>query len=138
MSIPEFFFSHAAISVADLDETIEWYRNCLGFELIRREYVPPVDAQAAVLARGSVELELFCCAGSAPITAERMDPDRDPHTQGVKHFCLGTGHLDELVDSLRAKGVKIVLGPVSFGGRTLYYIHDNNGNLIELMQQNRT
>ena len=36
---------------------------------------------------------------------------------------------------LREKGVEIVVGPVRMGANTLYYIHDNSGNPIELMQR---
>ena len=135
MSIPKFFFRHAAISVADLEESVAWYRDCLGFELSGKEYIPPVDATVASMARDGVELEIFSHEGSAPMTEERMDPDRDPHTQGVKHFCLGTDRLEELVSQLREKGVEIVVGPVRMGANTLYYIHDNSGNPIELMQR---
>ena len=135
MSIPSFFVRHVAISVANLEESIDWYRRCLGFELVRQEYVPPVDAKVATMARDGVELEIFFHEGSTPMTAERTDPNRDPHTQGVKHFCLGTGQLEELVDFLRSQGVEIVVGPVRLGDNTLYYIHDNSGNLIELMQR---
>ena len=135
MEIPAFWVRHVAISVADLEETIAWYRDCLGFVLIGREYVPPVEAEVATMARDGVELEIFCHPGSSPMTEERKDPDRDPHTQGVKHFCLGTDHLEELVAGLREKGVEIVVGPVRMGSNTLYYIHDNSGNPIELMQR---
>ncbi len=135
MEIPAFWFRHAAISVADLEETVAWYQRCLGFELVGKEYVPPVGAVVATLARGGVELEVFCREGSAPMTEERKDPDLDPRTQGVKHFCLGTDRLEELVAHLREQGVEIVVGPVRMGPNTLYYIHDNNGNPIELMQR---
>lgn len=135
MDIPRFWIRHVAISVADLEASVAWYRDCLGFELVGREYVPPVESEVATMARDGVELEIFCHPGSAPMTAERMDPDRDPHTQGVKHFCLGTDRLEELVAWLRSRGVEIVTGPVRMGDSTLYYIHDNSGNPIELMQR---
>lgn len=135
MEIPSFFIRHVAISVANLEESINWYQRCLGFELLGQEYVPPVDAQVATMARDGIELEIFFHKGSAPMTPERMDPDRDPHTQGVKHFCLGTNRLEELITFLRSQQVEIVIGPVRLGRNTLYYIHDNSGNLIELMQR---
>lgn len=135
MMIPEINFCHAAISVGNLEESIAWYCDCLGFELVSQEYVPPVGATVATLRRGAVELEIFYHPGAAPMTEERMDPNRDPHTQGVKHFCLGTDRLEELVNQLRDKGVEIVVGPVKLGKNTLYYIHDNSGNPIELMQR---
>lgn len=135
MAIPSLFICHVAISVADLNASIDWYHRCLGFNLLGQEYVPPVDAMVATMERDGLELEIFCHEGSTPLTQERTDPNRDVHTQGVKHFCFGTDRLEELVTFLRSQRVEIVLGPVQLGGNTLYYIHDNSGNLIELMQR---
>ena len=135
MSIPSFYIRHVAISVQDADETIDWYSKCLGFEVVSRGYHPPTDSELIVMVRGGVELEIFCRKGSKSMTEERKNPDLDPGTQGVKHFCLGTDDLDGLMEHLSRFGVEIVVGPVMMGDVKLYYIHDNSGNPIELMQE---
>ena len=39
--------------------------------------------------------------------------------------------------SLSANGVEIVIGPGTMGEYTFYYIRDNDGILIELMEKTR-
>lgn len=126
---------HTALSVADLDASAAWYRQMLGFEEEEREYVPPAAAAVATLRRGELRLELFRPDQPLPMDPARSDPDRDPQTLGVKHLCLGTDDLEGLAASLREKGADVALGPVRKGSCTLYYIRDNTGNLIELMQR---
>lgn len=135
MAIPSFYIRHAAISVQNADESIDWYRKCLGFEVVSRGYHEPTMSDLTVMRRGNVELEIFCREGSKPMTELRKNPDLDPGEQGVKHFCLGTDDLDGLMAHLAQYNVEIVVGPVEMGNLKLYYIHDNSGNPIELMQE---
>ena len=94
MEIPAFWVRHVAISVADLEETIAWYRDCLGFVLIGREYVPPVEAEVATMARDGVELEIFCHPGSSPMTEERKDLPGDRPSGGAGGRPAGEGRGD--------------------------------------------
>lgn len=134
MKKPNYWMQHVAISVADLDESIAWYREMFGFEPISEEYAPPCRSKIVTLSNGDFELELFLHDETQPLSDLRMDPDTDPMEQGVKHFCFGTDDIASLIDELTAKGVKILVGPVPMGSHTIYYIQDNSGNPLELMQ----
>ena len=129
-----YWLQHVAISVADLDESIAWYQEMFCFTLVAQTYVPPCRSHVATLSNGDFELELFLHDETQPLTALRKDPDLDPMEQGVKHFCLGTDDLASLLEALQAKGVKVLVGPVSMGTHTICYIQDNSGNPLELMQ----
>ena len=41
--------NHCAISVADLEETIQWYNNVFGFTLVNRSEIPGAGIQVAHL-----------------------------------------------------------------------------------------
>src|ERR1700722_16294113 len=84
MSNFEFWHHHGGISVPDLDASITWYRNVLGFEVARRFPIPTIPADVAVLKNGPLHIELFQVAAARPLPAERREPDTDVYTHGNK------------------------------------------------------
>lgn len=125
---------HFAISVADMDETIDWYKRVLGFELVSRAHLKGPRCEMATLSNGSLEMEVFLHDETIPIPPERTSPGTDPQTQGMKHVCFSCDDLDEMIAHFDECGVKIVMGPVTMGETRLCYINDNTGNLLEFMQ----
>lgn len=128
---------HVGLSVSSLDESIRWYRENLGFELVGREMIAHIGAEIATVKNGAFMLELFQRPDARPLPAHRRHPDTDVRDQGIKHMCLCTSDLEGLVARLRANGVEIVIGPGTMGDYTFYYIKDNDGILIELMEKTK-
>ena len=133
-SMIDYWMRHFAISVADMDETIEWYDRVLGFKPISREHLKGPRCEMATLSNGSLEIEVFLHDETIPIPPERTSTATDPQTQGMKHVCFGCDDLDAVINHLNECGVKIIMGPVSMGDKRLLYINDNTGNLLEFMQ----
>lgn len=125
---------HIAISVANLEESVAWYREMFGFEEISSEYVESCHSQITTMTNGRFDLELFLHDNSTPLPEIRKSPDTDPMEQGIKHFCFATEDLQGLLKELTEKGVKVLVGPIAMGIHTACYIQDNSGNPIELMQ----
>ena len=59
-------YHHVAISVPDLEASIRWYRETLGFEAEWRRRVASVPADVAMLRRGVLRVELFQPEHAAP------------------------------------------------------------------------
>lgn len=131
----ELKFHHAGISVPNLDSSIAWYSEMLGFELVGRDYLPPAKAKLAFLRRGDLRVELFEVDGAAPLPEDRRDPDKDVGTHGNKHFCFAVKNVRATVEELKRRGVDIVFVKDVNPTMTVSYIRDNAGNLIELAQQ---
>lgn len=129
---------HGGISVPDLDASIEWYRNMLGFEVEARFVIPTSSADVAMMKKGEVRLELFQVPGSAPAPEDRRYPERDVRTQGTKHISFAVKDVHAAADELRERGADIVfVRDFDFGslkGSTLY-MRDNAGTLLEMVQQ---
>lgn len=125
---------HVGISVADMDVSINWYGDILGFTQVFRTFVSHINCDIAVLRNGSFEIELFHHRDSRSLPKDRLHSDEDMITQGTKHMCFRVTELDSFVGKLRQKGVTIVMGPGTMGEIRFYYIADPSGVLIELIE----
>lgn len=129
--------NHVAITVNNLDESVKWYREKLGFAL-QNEYRKD-GMQLALLARDEVKLELFCFEQNLRILpVKRMDLMHDLHEVGTKHLCIEVEELDKEIEKLKNSGVDVIMDvdQAAFGGHYTF-IHDCNSILIELYQPER-
>jgi catechol 2,3-dioxygenase-like lactoylglutathione lyase family enzyme len=128
---------HCVISVADMQESIDWYEKMLGLELLFREYIAPLESEVALLKMGDFGVKLFRHRNTIPSPLEKVEPQRDIQTQGLKHICYSVEDIFGIFNELSAKGAEIVSGPVPMpDGVTIGFIRDNSGNLIEMAQRN--
>ena len=78
----ELKFHHGGISVPDLEASIRWYHDTLGFEVEQRFEIPKAHARVAMIRRGSLRMELFEVEDAKPLPEDRRLPDRDLKTHG--------------------------------------------------------
>ncbi len=126
----ELTLDHWGISVPNLDESIAWYRDMLGFHEERRFAIPVARARAAIIRRGSLAIEIFEVEGASPLPPGRRIPNEDIRTHGVKHVALAVDRRQLLLDFLSTRGVNVV-----YRGIKGAFILDNAGNIIELMER---
>jgi catechol 2,3-dioxygenase-like lactoylglutathione lyase family enzyme len=143
--------NHMGIQVADLDRSIEFYRDILGFELVFRwnpqaEYIrtivgyPEADIHAAVLRMPGAEVFLeileYRNVAKSAVDTRTANP-------GTAHLAFTTDDCDALFAELTAKGVASVSQPVTpsvgpnKGGRAVYMI-DPDGIRVEFIQNTKT
>ena len=121
-------FDHMVLTVANIDETCDFYRRVLGME-------------KAVFAGGRVALGF----GRQKIN---LHPAENPYTPRAKNAVTGAGDLclitgtplDDVIAHLQAEGVEIIEGPVAktgaMGPITSVYFRDPDENLIEVSNYN--
>ena len=126
---------HGGISVGDLDASIAWYRDMLGFELLRVVDVPEDTGKVALLKQGNFILELFCLPSAAPLPEERRQPGSDIRVQGIKHIAYAVRDIVAFMDGLKAKGVDLVWDVVVHDGDKCAFVRDNTGNLVEFVER---
>ena len=143
--------NHMGIQVADLDRSIEFYRDILGFELVFRwnpqaEYIrtvvgyPEADIHAAVLRMPGAEVFLEILEYR---NVEKSAVDTRTANPGTAHMAFTTDDCDALYAELTAKGVPSVSQPVTpsvgpnKGGRAVYMI-DPDGIRVEFIQNTKT
>jgi methylmalonyl-CoA/ethylmalonyl-CoA epimerase len=117
-------YSHVAVMVDDLDAALAFYRDTLGFAVLRRPDFGP-GTEGAWLQAGNSQVHLA--------VTEEMGP-----RVGFPHMALQipVDAWDETMSALEARGVRFMIPPgerEDFGKRVrVAFIRDPAGNNIEL------
>ncbi len=125
---------HIALTVNNIDESIAWYKNKLGFEVVHR--YEKHGMEIAHIKLGEVRMELFCYGqNTKPLPDYRRDLMEDLHVMGTKHICIEVEDLDLIIKQLKKRGVEIIrkIDTAGFGGRYTF-IKDCDDILIELYE----
>jgi catechol 2,3-dioxygenase-like lactoylglutathione lyase family enzyme len=123
---------HVAITVADVERTLAFYRRVLGAELLYEDLWRAGKLPVAILQLGASRLSVH--AAAAPASPHTRAP-----TPGSADLCFRwDGPLDAAARQLAAANVAVELGPVprpaadGVLGASLYF-RDPDGNLLELL-----
>lgn len=120
---------HIGIRVRDLDRALNFYR-VLGFSLLHRA---TGDDVAILHNDNGVELNLIFNANAGePGTNLLMDvPEK---YAGYTHMALRVSSIPATIATLKASGIAITQGPVSFddSGQVSVFVRDADRNVIEL------
>lgn len=108
---------HLLLEVADLDRSLDFYQNVLGFTVRKRE--PFRDGRDLVVTDQGLGLVAVGEGG------ERG---------GLEHLCFGARGVDELAERARAAGHQIVRGPGPGPYGHTVYLADPDGNHVELAE----
>jgi len=120
---------HIGIRVRHLDRALAFYR-VLGFELAHRA---KGDDVAIVRNTHGVELNLIFNANAGDPEANILMDIRDKFP-GYTHMALRVASIPATLGALKANGIAITQGPVSFGeqGHVSVFVRDPDRNVIEL------
>lgn len=132
----KFKLGHIAFTVKNTEDSIKWYKDKLGFQVVHK--YNKLGMEITLLKLGNVRIELFCFGkNTKPMPRYRNDLMGDLHVVGTKHLCIEVESLDESIGELRQKGVEFTteVDVAGFGGKYIFF-KDCNGILIELYQAN--
>lgn len=141
---------HAGVTVSDLDRSLTFYRDQLGFEVLWRHLyedpsvlrivgVPEASGLDIAMLRISgcdVDIELIEYRG-----CESVSGSTSPSNHGSGHFCVFVRDIEALYADLLAQGVRFRSdGPVEMtsganrGGKSLYSL-DPDGYIFEFHER---
>ncbi len=125
---------HVGIAVADLDESIELYRNALGAELLHRARSDKDGIEAAFLRTGAGEVELMS-ATTVDSPVGKFLARRGP---GLHHVAYGVSDIAKALDDARSAGLELIDAAPRLGmhGAMIAFVHPKGmgGVLTELVQ----
>lgn len=123
-------FHYTGIRVKDMDESIRFYTEVLGMEIVEeRQKLKPTKGEVVTLRSPDSEqlLELNYYEQDSPFWA--------PYTNGeeLDHLAFLVKDVTAAVDELRRKGVNVLVEPYSIGEWAEAYVKDPNGIWIEFL-----
>jgi catechol 2,3-dioxygenase-like lactoylglutathione lyase family enzyme len=117
---------HIAIYTRDLVRLEAFYRQTLGFPVVRRW-----DAAGIV----------FVEAGGLWIELTRQDaPDDGTRPRaldqgvGINHLALQVDHVDQAFQQLAGMGVRVLAAPADYQSVRVAFLADPDGNVLELIE----
>lgn len=119
---------HTSITVKDMDETINFYTNNLGLKLSKRKEIPENNAEIAFLEEENSDYKI-------ELTYWK---EKKGYSEGdqLDHLAFEVEDMNNIINELKQKGVKIVKEPYSHSNSTkiIAFIQDPNDIWIELIQ----
>ena len=125
---------HIAIAVKSMAQSREIFEAKLGFSLEYEEYLPQYNTRLAMYPVGQTYIELLESDGDNTETARWIAE----HGEGLFHICLEVEDIEEALDELKRKGVKLIDEQPRIGhanSRIAFIDPKSTGNvLIELVE----
>jgi len=120
-------FRHTRMRVSDMDQTINFYTNVLGLEVLERKVSPRGSHLAFLKVPNSEELiELCSFPSSGPVIVQ----------EDLVHLAFQVENLDDTIASLNAEGVKVTDGPTqTSSGSRFIFIDAPDGYEVELIER---
>jgi lactoylglutathione lyase len=122
-------FLHTRMRVSDMDQTIQFYTNVLGLEVLERKVSPRGSHLAFLKVPNSEELiELCSFPSSGPVTVQ----------EDLVHLAFQVENLDDTIEQLGAKQIQITDGPTTTSsGSRFIFIDPPDGYEVELIERPR-
>lgn len=126
---------HIGIAVKNLEDALEVYQSLLGLNCSGTEIIEEQQVKVAFIPSGESELELL----------ESTSPDGpiarfiDKKGEGIQHIALRVDNIENALEQLKAKGVKLLDEKPRYGagGAKIAFLHPKStkGTLIELCER---
>ena len=118
---------HTRMRVSDMEQTIAFYTNVLGLEVLEQKVSPRGSHLAFLKVPNSEELiELTSFPPSGPVKVQ----------EDLVHLAFQVESLDDTIAALNAKGVKVTDGPTqTSSGSRFIFIDAPDGYEVELIER---
>jgi catechol 2,3-dioxygenase-like lactoylglutathione lyase family enzyme len=139
---------HTGITVSNLERSLEFWQNVLGFEFSHRAHqTSEMASEITGVAGAEIKLAVVKAPGGHKIElleylapADRKKVDVRPCDVGSVHVAFTIDNLDTVLNTIAVSGWKaagkpqtLTVGPNA--GKRVAYVRDPDGTTIEFMQQ---
>ncbi len=120
-------FLHTRMQVSDMPQTLAFYQNVLGIQVVEEKISPPGSQLAFLSVPNNEELIELCCFPSSGTVKVAED---------LIHFAFEVEDMDKTLEDLQVKNIPITDGPMTtISGERFLFIDPPDGYEIELIQQ---
>jgi methylmalonyl-CoA/ethylmalonyl-CoA epimerase len=125
---------HVAVAVTNLEESLAFYKEQFGLDLIDIEVVEEQGVRVAKLNLGNTHLELL-----EPLSPETpVGKFITQRGSGLHHICLGVENIQAEIDNLKSHGTRLIdqAPRIGAGNCQIAFVHPKatGGVLMELSQ----
>ena len=121
---------HVALEVIDMDASIDFYTNKLGFSFVSRAIDEKENEEYCYLESEGFSLELLFDQRKKDLGKRKVQRPYCPH------ICFITNDMKKTLEELRLKDIQIVHGPLLIENEaTWVYFVDPNYNVLEYIQR---
>ncbi len=126
--------NHIGIAVKNLEESMKFYRNQLGFTFNGVDEVASQKVKVAFFKIGETNIELVQATSEDSPIAKYLEKNRE----GIHHICYEVEDINAALDNLKSKGVKLIDNEPRDGahGTKVAFVHPkaSGGVLTEICQ----
>ena len=123
---------HVAISVKNLEETINFYKEYFGFEEINRFTKPNWTGKSAIIKLKEMQIEAFQFEDHK----QNKDDMNDKKIIGIKHIAIQVKSVQKKYEELKSKGLDIDKPKKGTTCKMYCFLKDPNGIPLELYEAN--
>lgn len=126
-----------AIIVNDMDSSLSWYQQVLGYEVLNSNQFPEMGLKQANLKKGDASIELIEL--NSAIDPNELIPNFNSNTKMIGLFKFGfyVDNFDQWIEYLKLNQVEFKGRVVSdeLSGKQMVIILDPDGNRIQLFER---
>ncbi len=133
----EFTIFGVAISVSNLENSIKWYHDILGFNLLERTSFSAINAKGAFIEGAGIRIELLESANGFRLEQMFANPPEHIRPVGNKAMILYVDDLSKTSEDLKNKGVDFAFRELELNNDGLIssVIRDVDGNFISIFEK---
>ena len=123
--------NHVGIINKNEEQAVRFYKDFLGFEITKESIVSKElserlfavsrDIRLLVFERDGIKVEVF------------ISPEYNPPSPDLNHIGFLLDNFSEIIEKATKAGVELIVGKTK--EKTVYFIKDFSGNLIEIKQK---
>lgn len=129
-----FNVNHVAISVTNIDKSIEFYKK-FGFKEFKSWKAEDDSIKISMLKLNNTVLEIFCYKEYTKLPETAKTTATDLPILGTKHFALGVDDIEKAKEFVIQNGIceniDIKRGRL---GKQYFFINDPDGILVEIIE----
>ena len=124
--------AHIGISVADLDITVKWYGEVLGFKELKRFEKKELEIKGALLSNGEILLEALMPFNIVKKQAPPPSLIQTIRLQGLNHIAINVADVKAFYRKLQTQQVSLLTDLVE---DRFFFCHDPDGVVLEIKQK---